>query len=72
MTDPRNIGGVLDWRDLADAHRPEDPAEIAAEIRRQFAGGLKPRDIATLLRVPLADVLDALGEQGGPRKPASS
>ena len=57
------VGGALDWRRLADdrdLHRPTDPALIAREVRRLAAGGLTARDIATSLRLPLADVFEFL------------
>jgi hypothetical protein len=56
-------GKSYDWRDRADTYRPADPTELAAEIRRQAAGGLRPRDIAALMRLPLATVLEALRDQ---------
>ena len=52
----------FDWRLLADKHRPTDPAIMAAEIRHLRKTGLKPRDIATALRVDLGVVLSALSE----------
>jgi hypothetical protein len=48
---------VLDWRRLADQHRPADPRP---EFRRLAASGLTPRDIAQATRTPIGDVLEAL------------
>jgi hypothetical protein len=53
---------AYDWRLLAEMYKPTDPAAIALEIRRQHRTGLKPRDIATALRVDIGDVLAALRE----------
>jgi hypothetical protein len=41
-----HIGGPLDWATLygRDHHRPTDPAVLAAEIRRMYREGLKPRE----------------------------
>ena len=48
----RQIPGQLDWRRLAEQHRPSDPAEIAKEVRRLFGEGrLSERDIETALRL---------------------
>jgi hypothetical protein len=65
------IGGVIGLRELAkltgyderaQRHRPSDPQELAQEIRRLHAGGLKPRDIAGALRIGLGVVLSAVSE----------
>ena len=56
----RTIGGALDYRVLAELHRPRDDASLAAECRRLHATGLTPRDVATALRVDLANVLEWL------------
>jgi hypothetical protein len=48
---------AYDWRDM---FKPTDPTAIAAEIRRLHQTGLKPRDIATSLRMGLGAVLEAL------------
>ena len=46
--------------DRRDRHRP-DPAGVAAEVRRLgHEHRLRPRDIASALRIPLSDVLAAL------------
>jgi hypothetical protein len=49
----------------ADLYRPTDPAVLAREIRRLVGAGLKPRDVATALRIDLAVVLGAIREGGG-------
>ena len=62
-----SIGGDLDlaaYAALAAANRPTDPALLAAEIRRLAASGLKPRDIASALRLPLDTVVNALADHG--------
>jgi len=59
----RNIGGDLDlaaYAALAQRHRPTDPAALAGEIQRLAASGLKARDIATALRLPLDTVVNVL------------
>jgi hypothetical protein len=56
------VGGQLDWRRLADLHRPTDRDQLAAEIRRLRASGLMPRDISTALRIALPVVLEALAD----------
>lgn len=57
------IGGALDWRRLAEQHRPHDLTALAAEVRRLHAEQhMTPRDIAMALRLPITDVLDALVE----------
>jgi len=43
-----------------DRHRPTDPAALACEIRRLYAGGLSARDIASCTRTSITDVLDSL------------
>jgi hypothetical protein len=45
---------------LAQQHRPTDPAALAGEIQRLAASGLKARDIATALRLPLDTVVNVL------------
>jgi hypothetical protein len=51
---------ALDYERLARQHRPTDQAALAREIRRLYADGLKPRDIAAALRFDLPAVLTAL------------
>jgi hypothetical protein len=53
-------GASYDQR--ANAHRPTDPAAIAAEMRRLARSGLTARDIATAFRVNVANVLEAVQE----------
>ena len=60
---PRQGHGLVDWRQMADKHRPTDPQVLAAEIRRLYGTNLKARDIAIALRLDLAVVLDALKDQ---------
>lgn len=56
----RSIGGTLDLEALRMLHRPADPRLLAAEARRLAATGLRPRDIAQALRLPMSEVLSAL------------
>jgi hypothetical protein len=61
------IGGVLLYELLAQQHRPRDDGALAAECRRLVSTGLTPRDVATALRLELADVLmwiDNAGSKG--------
>jgi hypothetical protein len=60
MSRRASIGGALDYRRLAELHKPADAAAIAAEIRRLHGDGLKPRDISIALRISLETVLAAL------------
>ena len=64
MTARTNIGGVLDmtaYAQLAQLHRPTDPAALAAEIRRLHRSGLSARDIAAALRLAPDAVINTLG-----------
>ena len=54
------IPGELDWRRLSEQHRPDDPAQLTAEIRRLHATGLTARDVASALRLDLGLVLEAI------------
>lgn len=51
------IGGALDYRQLAQVHKPADPS---TEIRSLHAQGLKPRDIASHLGLHIDIVLRAI------------
>ena len=53
-----------DYTKRANFHRPTDPTELEAEMRRLRAEGLKPRDISVALRLDLGAVLNALRERG--------
>jgi hypothetical protein len=48
--------GLTQYLQLANLHRPTDPAALAAEIHRLHHGGLKPHDISVALRIDLAQV----------------
>jgi hypothetical protein len=50
----------LDWRQMANLHRPTDPALLAAEMQRLAAQGLTPRDISVALAIDIGVVLEAL------------
>ncbi len=54
------MSSQYNWTQLAQMHRPTDPAVIAAEIRRMYREGLKPRDIAVALRLGVSAVLQVL------------
>ena len=62
MSYPSRIGGMVDYQRLADLHRPSNSAQIAMEIRRLKADGLKPRDFAVALRIDVAAVLQVIEE----------
>lgn len=51
-----SIGGTLDYRLLAQQHRPTDQAALAVEVRRLAQQGLKPLDIAAALNLTCAAV----------------
>lgn len=56
----RHIGGTLNLEAMRVLYRPTDPSKLGAEVRRLSREGLRPRDLATALRMPLSDVLAAL------------
>ena len=59
----RTIPGQLDaaaYAALAALNRPSAPDAIHAEVRRLHSTGLKPRDVAAALQLPLPEVLTAL------------
>jgi DNA-directed RNA polymerase specialized sigma24 family protein len=61
----RDLPGVLDgsaYAALAQLHRPSNPEQLAAEIRRLRGSGLSPRDIATALRLSLDEVVNILAD----------
>lgn len=51
-----------DYITCAQRHRPTDSTAIAAEVRRLHTTGLRPRDIASALRVHPQIVLILLGQ----------
>lgn len=51
---------TLNYESASQQHRPSDPHELAAEIRRLHSTGLSPRDIAAALRLALPAVVEAL------------
>lgn len=56
-----SIGGVLDYELLAQLHRPRDPAALRSEVHRLATSqGLTAADIATALRLNLAQVREML------------
>ena len=57
--------GVAEYAQLANLHRPSDPAELAAEIRRLNRGGLRAQDISVALRMPLDEVVNTLADGPG-------
>jgi hypothetical protein len=62
--------GQYDWRylmgpDRAQQHRPTNPEQMAAEIRRLASTGLTQRDISVALRVDMGLVLAALHGRRG-------
>ncbi len=48
---------AIDYQRRADQHRPRDESAMARECSRLVATGLTPRDVATALRLDLAEVL---------------
>jgi hypothetical protein len=67
------LASILDpaaYAQLANLHRPTDPAALAAEIRRLHANGLTSYDIAAALRVAhdqIASTLAADADVGATR-----
>lgn len=49
-----------DYQRRATQHRPHDPEQLSAEIRRLVGTGLKVRDISVALRIDLSAALEAL------------
>jgi hypothetical protein len=57
--------------DPRDTHRPRTPAERRPAVHELRRRGLKPRDVAQALRVPLGEVVEAFyhpatDARGGP------
>jgi hypothetical protein len=46
-----SIGGILDYRALAELHRPTDEEAVAREARRLRQNGLTERDIGQALQL---------------------
>lgn len=69
MTRHASIGGQLTgdaYSLLANHHRPNDPARIAAEVHRLHADQhLTARDIAAALRLDHAQVITILANPSG-------
>jgi len=63
------LSGAAAYDARAQLHRPTDPAQLAAEVRRLAATGLKPTDIASALRTGIGQVHDALGRPDAERVP---
>lgn len=61
------IGGTVDYRALAQLHRPDD-AGLRLEVVRLAREGLEPADIAMALRLHVNQVKGWLadGHRGGP------
>lgn len=57
--------GLAQYAALASMHRPTDPAELSAEIRRLHRGGLTAQDVSVALRLSLDYVVNILGEPHG-------
>jgi hypothetical protein len=64
MTRP-TIGGPIDYRRLAELHRPADPNRLATEIRRLHRDGLTAQDIAAALRIDVVQVATILHPMSG-------
>jgi hypothetical protein len=59
----RSIGGWLNYRALADLHRPRTREGMALAVRELIRQGLRVRDVADALNISLTDVLDAIRER---------
>jgi len=55
-------------RARAEQHKPASLAELAPEIHRLTADGLKPRDVAAALAINVLLVLHVLGPPSEPRE----
>jgi hypothetical protein len=56
MTSRSQIPGAVDWRTLAERHRPSDPSALAKEVKRLARDGLTARDVAEVLGLNVAVV----------------
>lgn len=56
---------AAEYHHRATRHRPANPADLGAEVRRLAASGLKPRDIASALRVSVPEVVVMLWRGSG-------
>ena len=59
----RTIGGVLDYRLLAQLHRPVSQQQLAVEARRLHHQGLQPQDIGEALGMAPEAIRQLLGRQ---------
>jgi hypothetical protein len=57
---PPGVGGELDWRRMADRHRPTDPRAFKGELRRLAAQGLTARDLSSMFAIDFATVTELL------------
>lgn len=63
MSKRSSIGGLLDYRVLANFHRPVDHAAVVQEVQRLHRNGLPLRDIGAALGLDHIAVLEILGPQ---------
>lgn len=59
------LKAASDYHHRATRHRPGNPADLRAEVRRLACSGLKPRDIAGALRMSVPEVLGMLRRGSG-------
>jgi hypothetical protein len=59
-----SIGGALDYRRLAELHKPRDELILADEARKLRAQGLTDRDIGSVLRLDQTAVRRLIGREG--------
>ncbi len=64
-TYPCHVRNAMDWRQLADAHRPTDPQAIAREVQRLHAQHLSAVDISEALGLALPVVMEMI-QRGQP------
>jgi len=60
----QSIGGPLDYRLLAQLHRPSDFGSLAREAKTLAARGLSEQDIGQCLRLGRAAVRELLTNKG--------
>lgn len=59
------LTAVAEYHHRATRHRPDNPADLGAEVRRLAASGLKPRDIASALGISVPEVVGMLWRGSG-------
>jgi hypothetical protein len=54
---------LVDYHERAQRHRPTSVDELFTAVDELAAQGLKPRDISTALKLPLASIIEHLFEE---------